>query len=381
MVALYLHIPFCLSKCHYCSFSSCAGGKELYGPYVAALMTELTRLAETKSERPGTRTPGLETLFVGGGTPTCLPSELLQGVIHSSLALFGAATDAEVSVEANPGTVDLPYLESLLQVGVNRLSLGVQSFDNLELELIGRAHNEQGACAAVKAARTAGFDNINLDLMYGLPGQTPDSWRRTLEKGLSFLPEHLSLYQLTIEPETPFHTLVENNNIKLPVEEEIIQMDAITAELCSSVGLHQYEISNYAIKKNECRHNINYWRNDDYLAAGASAVSCTRGLRERRIADPALYIERIKRQESVVIERENLSREDSFRETVIMGLRMVQGVSRSALYERYTLDLEAYYGATLAKLLDLGFLELTATHLRITSKGWPLSNQIMAELV
>ncbi|MCP4342294.1 MAG: radical SAM family heme chaperone HemW [Desulfobulbaceae bacterium] len=379
MAALYLHIPFCLSKCHYCSFSSCAGGKELYGSYVAALITELTRLAETKSERAGT--PGLETLFVGGGTPTCLPSELLQGVIRSSLALFAVAPDAEVSVEANPGTVDVPYLESLLQVGVNRLSLGVQSFDNQELELIGRAHNEKGACSAVKAARTAGFDNINLDLMYGLPGQTPDSWLKTLEKGLSFLPEHLSLYQLTIEPETPFHTLVENNNIKLPAEEEIIQMDAITAELCSSAGLHQYETSNYAIKGNKCRHNINYWLNDDYLAAGASAVSCTRGIRERRIADSALYIQRINRQESVVIERENLSREDSFRETVIMGLRMVQGVSRIALYERYSLDLETYYGATLAKLLDFGFLELTATHLRLTSKGWPLSNQIMAELV
>jgi oxygen-independent coproporphyrinogen-3 oxidase len=383
MTALYLHIPFCLSKCHYCSFSSCAGGKELYGPYVAALISELTLLAEAKSEIAGNS--WLDTLFVGGGTPTCLPSELLQEVIHSSLALFGAApgaaTDAEISVEANPGTVDISYLESLRQVGVNRLSLGVQSFDNRELELIGRTHSEAGACSAIKAARTAGFDNINLDLMYGLPGQTPDSWRQTLEKGLSFLPEHLSLYQLTIESETPFHTLLANNTLRLPAEEEIIQMDEITNELCSSAGLHQYETSNYATEGSECRHNINYWLNGDYLAAGASAVSCMRGVRERRIADSAQYIQRINRQESVVVEREQLSREDSFRETVIMGLRMVQGVSRTALYERYTVDLEAYYGATLGKLLDFGFLELTATHLRITSKGWPLSNQIMAELV
>ena len=189
MAALYLHIPFCLSKCHYCSFSSSAGGQELYAPYVAALILELTRLAEVKSEI--TDNPGLDSLFVGGGTPTCLPRELLQGVIHSSLDLFGTVPGAEISVEANPGTVDARYLEALLEVGVNRLSLGVQSFDNRELELVGRVHNKKGACLAIKAARAAGFDNINLDLMYGLPGQNRDSWRKTLEKGLSFLPEHL----------------------------------------------------------------------------------------------------------------------------------------------------------------------------------------------
>lgn len=379
MAALYLHIPFCLSKCHYCSFNSCAGGKDLYGPYVEALILELTRLAETKNNPASSS--GLDTLFVGGGTPTCLPSDLLLRVIHSSLALFAAAPGAEVSVEANPGTVDARYLEALLEAGVNRLSLGVQSFDNLELELIGRVHNEMEACSAISAARATGFDNINLDLMYGLPGQTPASWRKTLEKGLSFLPEHLSLYQLTIEPETPFHTLFKNKTMRLPAEDEIITMDEITRELCSSAGLHQYEISNYATAGSECRHNINYWKNNEYLAAGASAVSCLRGVRERRIANPAEYISLISKTESVVIETECLSREDSFRETVIMGLRMVSGVSRTALYERYALELEAYYGATLVKLLDLGFLELTATRLRITSQGWPVSNQIMAELV
>jgi len=379
MAALYLHIPFCLSKCHYCSFNSCAGGKDLYGPYVEALILELTGLAETKSDIASSS--GLDTLFVGGGTPTCLPSDLLLRVIHSSLALFAAAPGAEVSVEANPGTVDARYLEALLESGVNRLSFGVQSFDNLELERIGRAHNEIEACSAISAARAAGFDNINLDLMYGLPGQTPDSWRKTLEKGLLFLPEHLSLYQLTIEPETPFHTLFESKRMRLPAEEEIIKMDEITRELCSSAGLHQYEISNYATAGSECRHNINYWQNNEYLAAGASAVSCLRGVRERRIANPAEYISLISKTESVVIETECLSREDSFRETVIMGLRMVSGVSRTALHERYALDLEAYYGKTLEKLLGLGFLELTETHLRITSKGWPFSNQIMAELV
>jgi oxygen-independent coproporphyrinogen III oxidase len=379
MTSLYLHIPFCLSKCHYCSFNSFADGSDLYEPYVAALLLELRRLAETIGI--ATHNPGLSTLFVGGGTPTCLPSHLLSEVIRSSLDLFGVRPGGEFSVEANPGTVDARYLEKLLQAGVNRLSLGVQSFDNRELGLIGRIHSDQGAHLAIEAARTAGFDNINLDLMYGLPGQTPESWRNSLEKGLSFLPEHLSLYQLTIEADTPFYALLKKNIISLPVEEEILQMDEITSELCGSVGLQQYEISNYALDGRQCRHNINYWLNADYLAAGASAVSCLHGLRERRIADPKEYIRRMNHKDSVVVEKEILSPEDSFRETVIMGLRMVCGVSRKALQERYSIDIEEYYGATLRKLITLDFLKLTKTHLRITKKGWPLSNQIMAELV
>ena len=374
MNSLYIHIPFCLSKCHYCSFSSCAGSKDLYGPYVAALVQELKTL-------PATGRPGLDSLFVGGGTPTCLPSELLQGIIHSAVDLFEKILGAEISVEANPGTVDVRYLKSMRKAGVNRLSLGVQSFDNRQLKLIGRIHNEQEACSAIKATRMAGFDNINLDLMYGLPGQSPASWRESLEKGLSFRPEHLSLYQLTVEADTPFYALLQNNSLSLPSEDEIEEMDNITKQLCISSGLQQYEISNYANEGNQCRHNINYWMNNDYLAAGAAAVSCQQGVRERRVADPMEYIRRIARKQSVVIEREQLTGEASFRETVIMGLRMVQGIPLRTLQERYNLDLQDYYGATLKKLLDFGFLELTRTHLRLTEKGRPLSNQVMAELV
>ncbi len=379
MTSLYLHIPFCLSKCRYCSFPSIAAGGKLYAPYVTALTLELVRLAEINGAADGS--PRLSTLFVGGGTPTCLPAELLQGVIRSSLDLFGTESDAEISVEANPGTVDAAYLEALLEAGVNRLSLGVQSFDDRELQCIGRIHNGQEACSAIIAAAKAGFRTINLDLMYGLPGQTPASWRHSLERGLSFHPKHLSLYQLTIEPDTPFYALVENNTLHLPEEEAIQEMDEITAQLCTSAGLYQYETSNYAGDGHQCRHNINYWFNNDYLAAGTAAVSCLKGVRERRIADPAEYIRRIHARQSIVIETESLSTEQSFRETVIMGLRMVLGVSRRTLYERYAIDVQEYYGSTVEKLITLGLIELTATHLRITAKGRPLENLIMAELV
>ena len=378
MTALYLHIPFCRSKCHYCSFSSCANAEPLYEPYIAALMREMDNIAGQEGIAGG---EGLATLFIGGGTPTCLPSELLQRLIRRAIDLFGLAAGAEISVEANPGTVDSNSLESLLALGVNRLSLGVQSFADRELGTIGRIHSGDDAESAVQAALSAGFTNVNLDLMFGLPGQTPGSWQNSLQRALALSPQHLSLYQLTIEPNTPFHSLLHNHALRLPTEDDILAMDASTERLSRSAGLLQYETSNYAAQGYQCRHNINYWHNNDYFAAGASAVSCLLGVRERRVADPAAYIRRINHHESVVIEREKLPREDSFRETVIMGLRLVQGVSRAVLYERYGLDIAAYYGLILKKLLALGLVELTATHLRISKRGWPLANQIMADLV
>ncbi len=378
MASFYIHIPFCLSKCHYCSFSSCAGALELYTPYVTALKKEITLLAE-KSD-----CTSLDTLFIGGGTPTCLPVSSLSTLVAHSLDLFGVTEgnrSTEISVEANPGSVDEQYLETLLEVGVNRLSIGIQSFSDRELNLLGRTHDKQEARTSVEAARAAGFTNINLDLMYGLPGQTPASWQKSLEQGLSLFPKHLSLYQLTIEPDTQFYSLAAKNRIVLPFEGEILQMDEITTQLCRTAGLQLYEISNYAVEGFHCQHNINYWLNSEYYAAGASAVSYMKGVRERRVAEPGEYIRLIEQQSSVVVEKESLTREASFRETVIMGLRMVKGVSRETLYERYGVELEEYYGSTLTKLLGLKLLALTDTHLCITDKGWPLANQVLADLV
>jgi oxygen-independent coproporphyrinogen-3 oxidase len=287
----------------------------------------------------------------------------------------------EISVEANPGTVDERYLAKLVAAGVNRLSLGVQSFDDRELRVLGRIHDGQEAGAAVRAARNAGFTNINLDLMYGLPGQTPASWRASLQKSISLRPEHLSLYQLTIEADTPFHRLVESKKVVLPNEDEILLMDELTGRLCLEAGFRQYEIANYARGGHVCRHNINYWQNGEYLACGAAAVSCVQGVREMRVADPGEYIRRMAKGEPVVVERECLSREASFRETVIMGLRMICGVSCTELATRYHIDPLAYYGANLTKLISLELVEMVDEHLRLTAKGRPFANRIMADLV
>lgn len=375
MSALYLHIPFCRSKCHYCSFSSCAGGTELYVPYVRALKKELSNLAVLNP------LPPLGSLFIGGGTPSILPCSLLAGIVDHCRELFVMMPGIEISVEANPGTVDERYLQELFRAGVNRLSLGVQSFNDLELKNLGRVHNVDEAIIAVQAARNAGFVNINLDLMCGLPGQTALSWRESLGRALSLQPEHLSVYQLSIEPETPFADLVASGKIELPEEDEILEIDLFTEQSCRAVGMHHYEISNYSLTGYECRHNVNYWLNEDYLACGASAVSFRGGVREKRTVDSCEYIRRLEAGLSVVEERECLSAEASFRETVIMGLRLIRGVSRETLRHRYGRDLVQYYGPTLEKLLALQLVELTETHLRLTESGRPLANQVMAELV
>jgi len=375
MGSLYLHIPFCLTKCHYCSFSSFAAAAELFEPYVEAIKKEISILASK------TGSTVIDTLFIGGGTPTVLPPLLLTTILNHCRELFLFSSGAEVSVEANPGTIDKRYLAMLLEAGVNRISFGVQSFNDHELKVLGRVHNRQGANQAVNDARSCGFTNISLDLMYGLPGQTASTWKKSLEDGIGLSPNHLSLYQLTLEPETPFNDLFIRKKLFLPTEDEVLQMDGITKDICRESGLHKYEISNYAVNGYECRHNINYWLNQEYIAAGASAVSFMKGVRERRVAAPQDYISLFDRNETVVIEKECLSPDDSFRETVIMGLRMNRGVSRETLLLRYGIDVEKYYGEILAKLVGQGLVELTDSHLRITEKGNPFSNMIMADLV
>lgn len=376
MTSLYLHIPFCLRKCLYCAFSSCVSTPELHGRYVRALKCEIDSL-----QRKQPQESPLKTLFIGGGTPTCIAPEHLTSIIDHCRSSFGFITGAEISVEANPGTVDQRYCESLLTAGVNRLSMGVQSFIDEELQKIGRLHSSREAIEAIMAAQQAGFANINIDLMYGLPGQTPQSWAASLEQALLLSPEHLSLYQLMVEEGTPFQIMDGKKELLLPVEDEILEMDEITRELTQNCHFIQYETSNYAIQGYQCLHNINYWQNLDYLAAGAAAVSFIKGIREKRTADPKRYVEQISAGKSVVVEQEQLTMEESFRETVIMGLRLKRGVSLDSLQSRYGLTPEEHYGSILGRLLQLQMVEQTPTHLKITDKGWPLSNQIMAELV
>ena len=376
MNCLYLHIPFCLKKCHYCSFSSFVASSKLHKLYVHALKTELSSLKKTIDF-----SSALSTLFIGGGTPTCLKANDLVSIINHCRDQFGFKEDAEISVEANPGTVDGFYFEKLLKAGVNRLSIGVQSFVDTELKCLGRLHSKQQAVDAYKAARNAGFININIDLMYGIPEQTLRSWSDSLEEALVQAPQHLSIYQLMVEEGTRFELLEKQGKLELPNEDEIMEIDELTRLRCGKGNFIQYETSNYALEGYQCRHNINYWDNKDYYAAGAAAVSFVKGLREKRVIDVKDYTEKILREGRALMETECLNTEASFRETVIMGLRMKKGVSIENVVSRYGITPKEHYGSVLTSFLDMGMLELSPTHLRITDKGWPLSNRIMAELV
>lgn len=375
MSSLYIHIPFCLSKCPYCSFVSWPGMDGLYQRYVAALLREAAGLRPDASELP------LSTLFLGGGTPSLLAAGEVAAIVTGCKGLFGFSEQAEVSIEANPRTIDPAKLTLLRVSGINRLSIGVQSFNDRELRILGRPYSAADAKAAVHQARAAGFDNISLDLMYGLPGQDHHSWHQTLEQALSLSPDHLSLYELTVEQGTPYHRQLEQGLLDLPDEEEIAAMDQSTASLCREGGLAHYEISNYARPGYKCRHNINYWRNGPYLALGAGAVGCVEGRRQQRTCDPLRYCELIEAGQSVIAEEECLELAASFRESVIMGLRMHCGVSRERLRRRYHMELDACYGETLTRLLDQGLLEMDADHLRLTARGRIFANQVMAELV
>lgn len=375
ITSLYIHIPFCTAKCNYCSFTSYVGLEHLLERYIDALFMEMRSLASS------TRVAPLETLFLGGGTPSLLSSRQLARLLEGTLAIFPAQEGAEISIEINPGTVERAKLLVFKAAGITRLSFGVQSFVDKELREIGRIHTASEAQVALAMAAEIGFSHISLDLMYGLPGQTPKSWRQSLEMAISLGVGHLSLYHLTLEDKTPFQEMVAAGTLVLPPEEELEDMDTITTQLMTSSGLVQYEISNYARDGQYCRHNIVYWENGQYLGVGAAAVSFIGGERRRNVARPVSYCERLEAGEPVVSERETLPLEASFRESVIMGLRLNRGVSVQVLRQRYGIHIEDYYGKTLEDLIGGGLVLLQGGRLMLSKRGRSFANVVMADLV
>jgi len=375
MAYLYIHIPFCISKCAYCSFNSFPGKNYLFNSYTRAVIEEL------KSIAPAVNSGVLQTVFFGGGTPSLLSLENIADILSAIGKDFGMNMDAEVSMEVNPKSVDFVKLLTLKKLGINRLSIGVQSFYDKDLQILGRIHSAQEARETVEWAKKSGFRNINIDLMYGIPGQTAEVWHWSLQTAIELEPEHLSLYQLTIEEGTDIKNLGEKWAAILPQEDEILVMDKISGELSAAAGYGQYEISNYSKKGFACRHNINYWKNEEYYAVGAGAVRYLSGVRMRNVEDPEKYCKMIEEKGVAVIESEKLDREATFRETVVMGLRMVEGIDLDELYLRFGIDIQRYYGEVLQNLLELSLLEMHSTKLRLTMKGREVANQVMTDLV
>lgn len=375
---LYIHIPFCRSKCPYCSFDSQPGcGAEVLTGYLAALKDQARRMAAcdwaAKQE--------FSSVFIGGGTPTMYDSDQLGGLLAHCLELFNFTSEVEVSIEANPNSLDDAKLRSLRRAGFNRLSIGMQSFDDRLLRMLGRSHDTAEGLRAAALAKAAGFDNLSLDLMYGLPGQALADWRATLETGLNLMPAHFSLYELTVEEGTPFGDLAAAGKLKLPDEETVAAMSALCREILDSRGYEQYEISNYARPGFRCSHNVNYWQNGAYLGLGAGAVSCLSGLRVKNIVDPQRFCVLLASGIDPFGEAEGLDCQSRFRETVVMGLRMLAGVSCRSLEQRFGIDVERYYGGTLVRLIGQSMLTLKGDRLCLTARGMELANRVLAELV
>lgn len=374
--SLYLHIPFCRSRCAYCSFNSYACPSPP-AAYLAALAGQIRYWGKHEWCRERT----FATLFVGGGTPTIYDGGELAGLVRQCRESFNFGEDPEITVEANPNTVNVQSLGALRRGGVNRLSLGVQAFSDRLLAVLGRSHTVAEAALAIKGARRAGFANINLDLMYGLPGQDVAAWRDTLVQALDYEPEHLACYELTIEDGTPFAALVDKGELALPAEEELLAMAGVTHDLLARAGLARYEISNYAAPGRECRHNVNYWRNGSYLGLGAGAVSCLSGLRLGTVKDPEAFVDVIQAGELPLAEAECLPLAARFRESVVMGLRMVEGVSCARLHRQFGLTPTGYYGNMLEDLQQQGLITVSEESLRLTERGLPVANQVLARLV
>ena len=373
---LYIHIPFCRSKCGYCAFNSKAWpGDDGPSWYLEAVRLELERLAGSWD--------GLTfaTFFVGGGTPSIYSGEALAGLIAEAISRLRWCEGAEISVEANPNSVTLAGLAALRCAGVNRLSLGVQSLVDCELIAAGRQHSAAEAMSAVAMARQAGFDNLNLDLIYGLPGQSLASWRQGLAAAIELSPEHLSLYELSIEPGTPFAARAARGDLSLPDDDALAEMEAMAQEELARHGYQRYEVSNFARLGFACRHNLNYWHNGNYLGLGAGAVSCLDGLRLKNEADPERYRARITANLTACHDGEALGDAASFRESVIMGLRLVDGVDLALLRARYGLDPLSYYGDTLRRLIERGLVAMDQERMRLTAQAMPLAHQVLADLV
>ncbi len=312
-----------------------------------------------------------------------LPADILADLLNSCLDAFShdETNGVEISIEANPATTNVHGLRILRRAGFNRLSIGVQSFNDRELRLLGRPHNAHDARRIFHNARQAGFTNINLDLMYGLPGQRVSHWRDTLEQALVLEPEHLSLYELTVEEDTPFGVQRARGLLQLPGEKKVLAMLEATQTMTRQAGFIRYEISNYARPGFECRHNINYWHNRSYIGLGPGAVGSLDNTRYTAVKDIEQFAQRMSAERSAWLEKESLTHEKRFRETVIMGLRMLGGVSLTKMNQRFGINLVNYYGSTLTSLIEHQLLAITQDRLHLTIQGLLLADTVMAELV
>ena len=369
-IAIYIHVPFCVRKCAYCDFASFAGKEDVWKNYFEAL------LGEIDSWKDELRTREVRSVFFGGGTPSLVPAGAIASVLERLRQYAVFAPDCEITLEANPGTLAPEKLAVYRQAGVNRLSIGVQSFDAGLLKILGRIHAPEEAEAAVYMAQEAGFDNISIDLMYALPGQTMAQWLDTLKKAVSLPLKHISAYSLIVEEGTRMYQRVEAGELSVPDDDSVNEMQRMAVDFLARHGFARYEISNYARPGFESRHNITYWEVGDYLGLGSAAHSLMNNMRFANPPEPERYLggERM-------LEKQICSISDQMEEHIMLETRMTRGLNLALWQERFGEAFLEKHARAVRKLESYGLIEIENGFLRLNTMGLELQDSVVLELL
>ena len=371
-LGLYVHIPFCSAICNYCNFNRGLFDGDLKNQYVAALQQEIRRQADGAEA---------DTVFFGGGTPSLLEPGEVRAIIEACRNAFAVSGDAEVTLEANPETVTPERLEGFRAAGVNRLSFGVQSFRDDELQRLSRLHSAGRAREAFGMARAAGYDNVSLDLMMWLPQQSVTDWLVSVEGLIGLGPEHASLYLLEIYPNAPLRDAMARGRWSVAPDEDAAEMYLQGMALLDEAGYEQYEISNVARPGRESRHNVKYWTDEEWLGFGCGAHSTRKGVREKNVASTSEYISLVAAGGQLAVERRQLSDQARLEEALFMGLRLAKGIDLASIESRYRTDVWRVYGDELEPFVDQGLLIYDDGHVRLTRPGMLLANEVMAVFI
>lgn len=372
-LGLYIHIPFCVKKCNYCDFLSAPATKQVQIAYMETLQREIKEKATEYQD------VCVDTVFIGGGTPTSVPYDTIVDLMETVKQSFFMDKDCEITLECNPGTVTKEALVTYRAAGINRLSIGLQSAEDDLLKELGRIHTYEQFLETYEWARKAGFSNINVDLMSGLPNQTLEKYEDTVKKILELDVEHISAYSLIVEEGTPFYKLYEEDKLALPSEETERQMYYRTGELLEAAGFERYEISNYAKEGYLCRHNVRYWVREDYLGLGLGASSMVNNVRFKNTEWLDEYLLENKYMEKQEVQ--NLSKNECMEEFMFLGLRMTRGVSKEEFRENFGNSMGEIYGPVIKRLKEQGLLEECDGYIRLTGYGLDVSNRVWVEFL
>jgi len=373
-LGLYIHIPFCKSKCYYCDFCSYKNMDNLIEIYLQSLIKEIV------SYKDKMQSFNVKTIYIGGGTPSYIPEEYIEMIVDAVYKNYCVDSDLEFSIEVNPGTVNKKKFEAYKSAGINRISFGLQSTSNDMLKNIGRIHTFEEFCKNYYLAREKGFDNISIDLMFGMPNQTLDLWLETLDNIIKLKPEHISTYALKVEENTLFYRLYQNNKLDLPPEEIERNMFHKCIEKLKCFGYNHYEISNFALAGFESKHNMAYWKRHNYLGLGLNSASCIDEVRFSNETDIKKYIEKINNNEMPIVYREVLDDKEIFNEKVILYLRLLYGTNIDEILENEEDIVKEKFIKNMDYLIKIGLIERFGDKINLSVRGIDLSNQVFIKL-